>query len=196
MKKILATVFALSLAGAAVANPVLYNDATGDLGIAVNNLDISSVQISHTASDLTFLVTINDDIAVTFWGNYMIGIDSVAGGDTAGNGWARPISMSDGMDYWIGAWVNTGGGHQVWDYSTSSWVEQAGSPRAVTLNQFSFELSVPLSDLGLSIGDSFDFDVYSSGGGASDGAVDALGLGSATISNWGDAYDSGANTLS
>ncbi|MCE2874757.1 MAG: hypothetical protein LW625_03850 [Planctomycetaceae bacterium] len=46
----------------------------------------------------------------------------------------------------------------------------------------------------MSIGDTFSFDAYSSGGGGTDSAIDALANPNFAVSNWGDAYDSGAST--
>jgi hypothetical protein len=47
-----------------------------------------------------------------------------------------------------------------------------------------------LSDLGLSIGSTFTFDVFSSGGGGGDSAVDALSKNLPSIANWGDTFNS------
>ena len=57
----------------------------------------------------------------------MVGIDSVTGGATSGNGWGRPISMSGGMDYWIGSWADSGTGQEVYHYSGSSWTKDRAS---------------------------------------------------------------------
>ena len=45
----------------------------------------------------------------------------------------------------------------------------------------------------MSIGDTFSFDAYSSGGGSGDSAVDALANPNYAISSWGQPYDSGAS---
>jgi hypothetical protein len=58
-------------------------------------------------------------------------------------------------------------------------------------------LTLDFASLGLSLSDSFTFDVYSSGGGGGDGAVDSLALGTSSITNWGDSYQtSSSNALS
>lgn len=208
MKKIALGLFSLMIASSlALAAPVVYNDATSDLDGApgddfsgFTHLDISSVTIDNDAVNLYItLAVVQDPItSPNDWGNYMIGFDTTAGGDTSanGNGWSRPISMSSGgMDYWLGSWVNGGGGHQVWTYS-GSWSEQPGSPRAVTILDNTVSYTVPLIDLGLSVNDTFFFDVYSSGGGGGDSAVDALSVGTPSITSWGGPYDTGANSLS
>ena len=53
-------------------------------------------------------------------------------------------------------------------------------------------LDVKFGDLGLAVGNSFQFDVYTSGGGGTDSAIDALANPSQSVSDWGNAYNSGA----
>jgi len=119
----------------------------------------------------------------------MMGIDSTTGGDSAGNGWARPISMP-GMDYWVGSWVDSGGGVQLWQYS-GSWNQLAAPTQTIATNSVTW--TIPMASLGLSIGNSFKFDVYSGGGGSGDGANDASSNPNQTHPgpNWGDSYNSG-----
>ena len=172
----------------------LYSDSTNDVGVgSFPNLDIVEVLITNNATHLFFDIKVNADINATAWGKYMVGIDSPnqAGGDTAsnGNGWGRPINFgAPGMDYWIGSWVDGGGGAQVWEYS-GSWNLTANpvvdlSNAAAGRTAF----SVSLADLGLSAGQTFRFDVFSSGGGGGDGAIDSLTNPGVTVSNWGDQY--------
>ena len=196
---------ALLLCASGAQAAVIYNDATGETatpGAPFPNLDFVSVEVSNTATDLIFKLNLVGDPVATDWGKYMVGIDSTAGGDTAGNGWGRPIGMSSGMDFWLGSWVDGGNGMEVRAWNGSSWVLQSASYNAVpplsapTKDSSSVTLSVPLSYLGLTVGNSFTFDVYSSGGGGGDGAVDALGNPAITITNWGDSYNSGANVNS
>lgn len=174
------------------ATATLYTDATGEI-ISSANIDIASVEITNNATDIFFNINLNGSIgSPNDWGNYMVGIDSVAGGDTTGNAWTRPISMSSGMDYWLGSWVNGGGGSQLWSYS-GSWAQQ--NTVGVTISSLGFSFSQSLASLGLSAGNSFTFDVYTSGTGSGDGAIDAAGNDSQTIANWPDSYNSGANVL-
>ena len=104
------------------AHATTYLDTTGDTftGAGGGILDITSVEVNNNATDLIFKINVAGDPVATDWGKYMIGIDSVAGGDTAGDGWARPISMPSGMDYWVGSWVDSGNGAQLWQY-TGAW---------------------------------------------------------------------------
>jgi hypothetical protein len=184
---------------------VLYADATGEVivpGSPFPHIDIASVDVSNTATDLIFKINLVGDPVATDWGKYMVGIDSTAGGDPAGNGWGRPIGMSTGMDYWLGSWVDGGNGMELRNWNGAAWGLQAASYNAVpplatpTKNSSSVTLTVPLGYMGLGIGSTILFDVYSSGGGGSDGAVDALGNPSPTIGNWGDSYNSGSNVNS
>lgn len=184
---------------------VLYNDSVGDVivpGSPFPHIDIVSVDVSNTATDLVFKINLNGDPVATDWGKYMIGIDSTAGGDPVGNGWGRPIGMSSGMDFWLGAWADSGNGLELRNWTGSAWGLQAASYNAVpplatpTKTSSSISLTVPLGYMGLGIGSSFLFDVYTSGGGGGDSAVDALGNPSPSISDWGNPYNSGSNVQS
>jgi hypothetical protein len=176
------------------ASAATYTDTVGDatvggqLGAPGSQiLDITSVEVNNNATDLIFKINLNGDPVATDWGKYMVAIDSVPGGDTTGNGWVRPISMSSGMDYWIGSWVDSGNGAQLWTWS-GSW--NITATPGISKDSSSVTLTLPLASMGLSVGNSFVFDVYTSGGGGSDGAVDALGNPNQTIANWSDAYNS------
>jgi hypothetical protein len=174
------------------AMATIYADSTGET-ISSANIDIASVEITNNATDIFFNINLNGSIVTpNDWGNYMVGIDSVVGGDTAGNAWVRPISMSSGMDYWLGSWVNGGGGSQLWSFS-GSWAQQ--NTVGVTIGSQSFSFSQSLASMGLSAGNSFTFDVYSSGTGSGDGAIDAVANPNQTIANWPDNYNSGANVF-
>jgi hypothetical protein len=175
--------FSLPLAAAT------YNDATGDgalVGTGGGILDISSVEVNNTLTDLIFKINLAGNPVATDWGKYMIGLDTTAGGDSAGNGWGRPISMS-GMDYWIGGWADFGNGAELRQY-TGTW----GGPSPLTFSKdtSSVTIQLTLAALGLAPGSSFNFDVYTSGGGGTDGAIDALSNPSQTIGGWSDAYNS------
>ena len=194
---------ALLLAAMAVGPPALgitINDTVGDVvvpGGPYPHLDLSSVQVSNTSSDLVFKINLAGDPVVTDWGKYMVGIDSVAGGDTAGNGWGRPISMSSGMDYWLGSWVDGGNGMEVRSWNGASWdldaatYDPPGGASIPTKDSSSVTLTVPLSYVGLGVGEIFFFDVYSSGGGGGDSATDAVGNPNPSILDWGGPYDTG-----
>ena len=176
-----------------------YNDSTADIDAGISNgggtLDIVSMEVTHNATDLMFSLTVNGNITTTDWGNFMIGIATGGTGTTTGNGWNRPINLDSpigGMDFWIGSWVNGGGGSQLWSYNGASWSGPAalGSYTITPGVQSVLDFMVPLATLGLSDGDTFYFDAYSTGGGGSDSAVDALSNPSVSITSWSQTYTS------
>lgn len=180
---------AVALVGlcASTAQATVYNDTVGDTFAGVGGggiLDIVSVEVTNTATDLTFKITLNADIQVTDWGKYMIFMDTQPGGDTVGNPWGpRPWSMPSGADRWIGNWVDGGGGSQLWSYA-AGWNLDATNPVSISGNMVS--LTHSLASLGLSSNSSFCFDVASSGGGGGDGAIDTVGNPAENVPGWND----------
>jgi uncharacterized protein (TIGR03382 family) len=182
-----------------------YLDTIGEVAVPGNpfpHLDISSVQVTNTATVLSFKIVLNGDPVATDWGKYMIGFDLGAAGDTASNGWGRPISMEGGMEHWIGAWVDGGNGAELrsysgaWALNSATYLPNPGN-LAISKDASSVTISLDLVSLGLSVGNTFQFDVYSSGGGNADGAVDSLSLGTPSIADWGNTYQTAtANSLS
>ena len=182
----------------------VYNDATGDTftGAGGGILDIVSVEVANTATDLSFTFTLVGDVVATDWGKYMVGIDTGAGGDTASNGWARPISMNPaGMDYWLGSWVDSGNGAEQYKWGGASWSLIEATYNAPPNNLISIakttntvKVTVPLANLGLGVGSSFNFDAYTSGGGGGDSAVDALSSSTPSITDWPGPYNSPGDT--
>ena len=81
-------------------------------------MDITSVDVTHDANFITFAINLRGSIDAgsggTDWGKYCIGIDTgAAGGDTS-NGWGRNISWGgQGIDFWVGSWVDSGGGAEL-----------------------------------------------------------------------------------
>jgi hypothetical protein len=173
------------------------NDIDGEFGTGGDGtLNILGMEVTNNATDITFTLSLNGNISTTDWGNFMIGISTGSTASTnTGNGWARPIQLNSpvgGMDYWVGSWVNTGGGSQLWSYNGASW----DGPSALAGYSFAagatstITYTLTLASLGLAINDTFYFDAYSSGGGGGDGAVDALANPNVSITNWGDSYTS------
>lgn len=197
----------VSVTAAVQANPgVVYNDATGDInpGIATGGgtLDLVAMEVSNTSTDIQFQLTVNGNIGSTDWGKFMIGMSTGNPGTTSGNGWGRPINMSStagGMDFWVGSWVDSGGGAQLYSYTTGSWsapVAPGGFTRAAGA-QSTITYTLSLASLGLNNGDTFFFDAYSTGGGSGDGAIDALANPNVSITSWGGSYTStGVNIFS
>lgn len=215
MKSSLRSLIALATLASLPAMAVTYTDSTGDIdpGITTGGgtLDILSMEVVNTLSDITFTLTLNGDITATDWGNFMIGIANQSdAGSTTGNGWARPINLDagsgNGMTHWVGSWVNAGGGSQLWTY-TGSGVEGGtggnwGGPTAlagfsfVAGPQSTITYTMTLASLGIGVGDTIAFDAYSTGGGGSDSAVDALSNPGVSITAWDQVYTSSGANLS
>jgi hypothetical protein len=185
----------------AEAQVTSYTDAANDInpGLATGNgtLDILGMEISNTATDIVFRLTVNGNVGAggTDWGKFMIGISAGGAPDSNGNGWGRPINMSSplgGMTHWIGSWVDGGGGSQLWNYSGSSWTGPSGLS-GFTFSGGTLTYTASLASLGLSLGSTFYFDAYSSGGGGGDSAIDALANPNISVSDWGVPYTSGGS---
>jgi len=184
-----------------------YTDSVGDIGAGISTgggtLDILRMEVTNTATDLNFKLTVNGNVSTTDWGKFMIGIGSYNAplGTTTGNGWGRPINLQytpdgfptpGGMDYWIGSWVDGGGGAQLWTWDGAAWSGPA------SLGAFSFtpgatsdvNFTVSLTSLGLALGDQFTFDAYSTGSGAGDTSIDSLANPSIAVTSWGETYTS------
>ncbi len=207
MKKLLLTTIAAaavavstSLAVEGTNSP--YTDAAGDIDPGIANaggtLDILGMEVTNNATDITFTLTLNGNYSTggNDWGNFMIGISTGSTASTnTGNGWARPIQLNSplgGMDYWIGSWVNGPGGSQLWSYDGASWTNTGALPgyslSPGTTSTITY--TATLASLGLAANDTFYFDAFSSGGGGSDSAVDALANPNVSITAWNQAYTS------
>lgn len=199
----LRSAFGLLLLGATLAlhpaQAVIIGDAAGDIdpGIASGGgtLDILSMEVTNTATDLVFTLTVNGNTSTVDWGNFMIGIATGGTGSTTSNGWVRPIRLDSpigGMDYWVGSWADGGGGSQVWSYDGSAWTNTGPAPgfsMSAGINS-SLTYTLSLTSLGLNPGDTIYFDAYSSGGGGNDSAVDALSNPYVSITSWDQLYTS------
>lgn len=209
MKSMLRSLIALASVATLPAMAVTYNDQTGDIdpGISTGNgtLDILSMEVANTLSDITFTLTVNGNITTTDWGNFMIGIaNGNAAGTTTGNAWNRPINLDagggNGMTHWVGSWVNAGGGSQLWTYDNvgAAWTGPVApsSFSFVAGAQSTITYTMTLASLGLSVGDTIAFDAYSTGGGGTDSAVDALSNPNVSITSWSQTYTSSGSNLS
>lgn len=178
-----------------------YLDPVGDDKWGTASMDITQVELNNNTTDLQFTVTLGDGaaFAADAWAKIGFGIDSVAGGSTTADAWNDKIIMSSGMDFWGGGWTDTGlgaginvynsalGGWPEWQYGGDGSTWAAYDDLTISGNDVSF--SIPLASLNLSVGDTFDFDVYTFWNDGS--AEDALGLATTMPDNW--QYDSGSN---
>ena len=176
----------------------VYDDSIGDVAVThqhVATLDIVQVEVSHTSTDLVFDLTVNGDFRDEEFGRFMIGIATGGAGTTSGNGWGRPIHLDSpigGMNYWIGSGVDGGGGAHLFSFNGSTWVGPSDlaafsfAPGAQSL----LTLTVARTNLGLEVGDTFYFDVYTSGASDEESAADALSNPNQTISSYDEIYTS------
>jgi hypothetical protein len=185
-----------------------YTDAAGDIGAGIatadGTLDILGMEVTNNATDITFKLTVNGNVSTTAWGKFMIGFSTGSTASTnTGNGWARPINLNSpigGMDYWIGSWVDSGGGAELYSFNGVSWALSGatystnspfpGSYNFVGGANSTITYTATLASLGLAINDVFYFDAYSSGGNGGDGAIDALANPNVSITDWGQSYTS------
>ena len=203
-----ATVAAITSVLQVNANPgVIYSDSVNDIDPSISTgggtLDLLSMEVSHTATDVQFKLTVNGNIGSTDWGKFMVGIANNKGnGTSTSDGWARPITMSanGGMTNWFGSWVDGGGGAEnrsnqtSWGLTGASYNGNFGNFALAAGAQSTITYGVSIASIGMSIGDTFSFDAYSSGGGSGDSAIDALANPSVAVTSWGQAYDSGTST--
>jgi hypothetical protein len=196
----------LMVAGTLNAVPgVVYNDAVNDIaaGIATagGTLDILGMEVSHTATDVIFSMTVNGLVSgdgSTDWGKFMVGIATGAPGTTSGNGWGRPINMdapNGGMNIWLGSWVDGGGGSEFRTYDGANWnlsgaTSDGDYPGSYVISGNTITWTISMAAMGVGMGDTFYFDAYSSGGGGGDGAIDALANPNVSVQGWGDSYTS------
>jgi len=185
-----------------------YTDAIGEtINTASGTIDFVGAEVSNTATDLVISLKVNGNVGTTDWGKFMIGIATTkTDGTTSGNGWNRPINLSapsgKGMDFWTGAWVDGGGGSQLYKYTsgtpTGSWSNIGSSNQQIgtyATGKSLLTYTYSLATLGVTVGDTIYFDAYSSGGGGGDGAVDALANSAQSIAGWGDSYTSSGSNL-
>jgi PEP-CTERM motif-containing protein len=190
MKKLL-TALVIALC-ASSAQATVYNDNTGDTftGAGGGILDIVSLEVTDNGTDISFKFTLVGDTEATDWGKYMVIIDSVAGGDTGGNGWVRPINMASGADYWIGSWVDSGDGAELYNYGGSWSLTQAtyNPPPDILISNSTTTVTITtqLAAMGLGLNQSILLDAFTSGGGSGDGAIDSLGNPAQQVGDWGE----------
>ena len=139
---------------------------------------ISSVVVNNDANNITF--TINSTATQASWIFYSIELQIVG---QAGNGstslinpWGEHIGASTGLNSLINTY---GTGASALTYSGGSWTQNASGAYAAGGTGFTFAtITMPLTSLGLSAGNSFYFDVVSTyaspSGQSAYGALDSV----------------------
>ncbi len=183
--------FAVSavLATVAGAQAVLYVDPVGDVFVPGNpfpHMDITTVNVTNTASTITFDITLNGSPIATNWGKYNVVLRKVGASpvdnDSQTNPWGRNYALLGGASGFIGSWVDaTPNNQQNWSYN-GSW--NLNSTVTNTITPSGVSLTVSMADLGFAFGDMIVFDVLTTGGNGGDTAVDSLS--GASPVGWGD----------
>jgi hypothetical protein len=193
------------------ASATTYTDALGD-NYGGPEVDISSVSITNDASNIYFQINMNPaaNLATNYFANYEIGfqMNGGAGGQTAingtfgtgnpaaGNPYGNSVGISTGENFFIGSFLagpTYNGGAQLYGYSSTAGWNQIDSTMLATIvptGSPSTSFAFPLSDLGLSVGSKFNFDVWTSFG-SPQGAYDALDNTTGTPDAGGAPYSGG-----
>lgn len=177
---------------ASLSSADIFTDASYDLfKDDLPNLDITSVNVSHTESTVTFDVTTR---GFSDWSKYMILISSGGHGDGS-NAWSRPVNQMGGnANFFIGSWVDqTSNNSQLVAYQNGgwNWDLHLGFSNSRSGNTVSWTVSRNGIGAGASNA-SFDFDVLTSGGGGNDAGVDHLSTPNLSMTHWGATSYSGA----
>ncbi|MFO0831798.1 MAG: PEP-CTERM sorting domain-containing protein [Phycisphaerales bacterium] len=201
MKNVFALLAVAGLASAASATT--YTDAQNELfDNGFGHLDITSVDVSHDATFITFVVNVRGSIDAgaggSNWGKYCIGIDTGAvGGDTS-NGWGRNVSWGSGqgIEFYVGSWADAsfpfGAGAELRQmsglndnsntlldatYTTNTLIQASTSA-------FSQTISVSRAAIGMGGNGTFRFDIFTTGSNFDPG-VDHLSRSDMATDGWG-----------
>lgn len=162
------------------------------------HLDITSVEVTNDNDFIYFDIAVDADIDATNWGKYLVGFDTGRNdGDnsTDPGSWNRNVDWGRGVTDFIGSWADDGGSGagaelrswdgSAWNLTAATWNGDAGimgddSGHAAGIQR----VAVSIASLGLTIGDTFEFDVFSTGGG-NDPGVDHLSRADYATDDWG-----------
>ena len=179
-------VCAVLAAAAGLASADVYSDSTGEIfDLGFTHLDISSVSITNDADFLYISVQTTGDLDAVNWGKYAVGINNGKDASSAGNAWGRNIDWNgQTITHWSATWADDGGsgaGGEVYNFDGANWVLQGatynGDPNIMgddSQHASGVQMwALSLATLNLVVGDTFTFDIISTGGGADPG-VDHL----------------------
>lgn len=187
MRELFIATVTLGLSAATQASVIgtTYTDATNDLfDSSLTNLDLVSAQFSNDATHLHLSVTVRGDVSTTTWGDYMVFIDSTPSltvpnrsdaEGPRGNPFHRGFEAPAGTDAFIGSWLDDGGGNLSYMYEGGRWNQkETGTPDLARAASGIVSWTFSLESLGLGIGDTFRFDVATTGGIDGASSVDLL----------------------
>jgi MYXO-CTERM domain-containing protein len=176
---------------ATAANAGVYSDPTFDLfDNGLDNLDISSVSVSDDGVNLSISVTTR---GFQNWTKYMMYFDTEPTGGTSTNAWSRPVDLSGAsIEYYAGSWVDQASNNtQFVDWTGSQWNWDGVQILSNSVSGNTVTWTFSLAAMGLSAGETFYFDVATSGGG-NDPGVDHLSRSTPATPGWGTASTAGA----
>lgn len=186
MRAILPSTVMTTLVISALSMADVYTDPVGDIATGNANLDIASVSMTDDGTDLTVALTVAD--LDGDWGKYMLFFDWADGGSGDNdNPWFRDVSGLEGMDGFMGSWLDGGGGTDFSEHDGSSWF---GSIIGVGLEIDWGADTITWTFIGLveylktNGATGLDFEIGTTGGNGGDPAIDLLG-GEATQPGWG-----------
>ena len=202
MRELFIATVTLGLSAATQASVIgtTYTDATHDLlNSSLTNIDLVSARFSNDATHLHLSVTVLRDVSATTWGDYLVFIDHTPSltapgrGDAdgpRGNPFHRGIATPVGTDAFIGSWLDDGGGNLSYTFDGDQWNQkEAGTPNLARAASGIVSWTFSLESLGLGIGDTFRFDVATTGGIDGASSVDLLST-DAIRPGWGFDEDS------
>jgi hypothetical protein len=186
------SLLAISLVSAAAiataAQGTIYTDSTFDLfDNGLDNLDISQVDINDDGTNLSIAITTR---GFQTWTKYMVFFNTSNAG-TSTNAWSRPVILTSNIDHFVGSWVDASTNNSQfvsWTGSAWNWGSESTLSNSVSSNTVTWSFS--LASLGLSAGQTFYFDVATSGGG-NDPGVDHLSRSDMATSGWSSPSTSG-----
>lgn len=181
-----AVLAATVLTSSASANVMTYGDSAFDLfDNGLGNLDIVGAAASYESGVLSFAVTTR---GFSDWTKYMIFVDLAPGVGTTSNAWNRPIDLgTNEIDFFLGSWVSQPSDNtQLWAWAGGWFPFGVGSNLVnASTNTVYWSLAVNMEP-----GESFRFDVATSGGG-NDPGVDHLSNAGLATDGWGSPSHAG-----
>lgn len=165
----------------------VYTDPVGDIATGNANLDITQVEVTDNGVDVFISLTV--DSLDGDWGKYLLFFDWADGGSGDNdNPWGRDIGGLSGTDYFVGSWLDNGGGTSSSYYELGlGWVDD-GAVQSQVIDWGNNTITWSIGSMAAYLVDEgyggFHFEVATSGGGWGDPAIDLLG-GEGTQPGWG-----------
>lgn len=202
MRKCVALLALAGMAGLAQAQTT-YNDSTFDVfdnppDSPYDHMDISSVVVNHDATNIYLTINLRGNADNRDWAKFCVGFDTGAAGGESSNGWGRNVTWSggQGIDFWVGSWVDGGGGAELrqgagWSLLAATYNGDTTIAQGFNAGRTERTLTIARSLLGLTGDDTFRFDVITTGGGGGDPGVDHLSNSAQATPGWGTGSTSG-----